>query len=764
MGKTAADNGATTPLVRGFFHDSQASLGLEAMKIDPQRIFPFLRWFPMTRETIRADLMAGITVALLLVPQSMAYAQLAGLPVVYGLYASIVPVIVASLWGSCNQLHTAPVAMLSMMSAAALIPFATVGSDKFVELAIMLGLMVGVLRFALGMARMGFVVNYISSPVLIGFTNAAALIIGLSQLNKILGVPFPRSDAYLSDLLGVITQIAQTHWPTLAFAVGAYIIIRLTDRFIRIVPGVLVAVVVATAVSAAIGFERKEAVPLDTVQAGAAKELIRKYINTQGLMDQMKKEITSKNATIQKLLENGKDDEETLLRVAELEGEVVAIEHELKVLRDYNNARRIELNQIDFYRVQADDGSVRFHAAETLREGMKTDGRVWRFHSFGDGVLVLSSGGAVVGEIPRGLPEFSVPVIDSQIMLLLLPAAFVMAMIGFLEAMSISKAIALRTKQKVDLNQELVGQGLANIAGSFFNSFTVSGSFSRSALAAKMGAQTGLFAIISAMAVVLTLLFFTPYLYHLPQAVLAVIVMMAVFGLIRVRPLLQAWRIDRVGAIIGIITFAATLLMAPAIANGILVGVVLTLMAFVIRTMRPRSEVLGIDADGILKGIKAHNLKPVSEKFVLRRYDGAIMFANAAYFERVIIDTVARFPKAKTIVIVGGGVNWIDASGEEKIREMTEKLREQGITLGFSSLKQQVQEAFDRSGLTELIGWENIYTSKNGALKALLRKYEGEELADAQARQAADTTGSDGEGGAATAAPGEKEGRGQGGS
>ena len=710
----------------------------EAMKIDLQRIFPFLRWFPMTREGIRADLMAGITVALLLVPQSMAYAQLAGLPVVYGLYASIVPVIVASLWGSCSQLHTAPVAMLSMMSAAALVPFATMGTDQFIALSIMLGLMVGVMRLALGLARMGFVVNYISAPVLVGFTNAAALIIGLSQLNKIIGVPFPRSDDYLSDLAGVVMQITEVHWPTLAFAIGAYVVIRLTDRFVKIVPGVLVAVVLATVVSAAIGYERKETVPLDALDPGPARELVLKYAQTRAVMSEMKQEISAKNAEIHKLKQERS--EENALKIARIEGEIVAIEHELKVLRDQNNRRRIELNKVRFERAELDDGSVRFYARDAVPQGVKTDGRTWHFDAVGDGRLTFSSGGAVVGTIPQGLPEFSVPSIDFEVMFMLLPAAFVMAMIGFLEAMSISKAIALKTKQRVDINQELVGQGLANIAGSFFNSFTVSGSFSRSALAAKLGAQTGLFAIVSALAVVLALLFFTPYLYHLPQAVLAVIVMMAVFGLVRVRPLVQAWRIDKVGAAIGVITFAATLLMAPAIANGILVGVVLTLLAFVIRTMRPRSEVLGIDSDGILKGIKAHNLKPPSEKFVLRRYDGAIMFANAAYFERVIINTLAAFPKAKTIVIVGGGVNWIDASGEEKIREMAEKLREQGVTLAFSSLKQQVKEAFDRSGLTDVIGPENIYTSKNGALKALMQRYESGEDEDGNEARGPDTS------------------------
>ena len=185
------------------------------------RLLPFLRWFPMSKDGIKADVIAGITVALVLVPQSMAYAQLAGLPVVYGLYASFVPVIVATLWGSSSQLHTGPVAMLSLMSAAALIPFATPGSADFIELSVMLALMVGVLRLALGALSLGAIVNLLSSPVIVGFTNAAALIIGLSQLSKVIGVPFPRTDSYLADLWRVVLQIPEAHLLTVVFAAGA---------------------------------------------------------------------------------------------------------------------------------------------------------------------------------------------------------------------------------------------------------------------------------------------------------------------------------------------------------------------------------------------------------------------------------------------------------------------------------------------------------------------------------------------------------------
>lgn len=685
-----------------------------------QAWLPFLRWFPMTQETIRADVIAGITVALLLVPQSMAYAQLAGLPVVYGLYASIVPVIIAAMWGSCNQLHTAPVAMLSMMSAAALIPFAMVETDKFIELAIMLGLMVGVLRLVLGLARLGFLVNFISSPVLVGFTNAAALIIGLSQLSKIIGVPFPRTDAYIVDLWGVVLQVGETHWLTFAFAVGAYAIIRISDVYIKRLPGVLTAVVIATGVSAYIDFENKEKVTLDAVHTNTQSELIRSYVKTKTTMSEMTGAIADNNSAIHKLNQA----EGQYLQIAEMEGEILTMQLKLRSLKQENNQRRIDLNRVEFVRVVGENNNAHYYERDYLPDGMTADGRNWRFSSVADNQMVFSAGGAVVGNIPKGLPQFSVPVIDFGIMLMLLPAAFIMALIGFMEATSISRAIAIKTKQKTDVNKELVGQGLANVAGSFFNSFTVSGSFSRSAVAAKIGARTGLFSIISALAVVAVLLFLTPLLYHLPQAVLAVIVMIAVFGLIRVQPLIHAWRVDRAGAVIGIVAFVATLAMAPAIANGIMVGIVLTMVAFVLRVMKPRSEVLGLGSDGILTGIKAHNLSPVSQFFVPIRFDGAIMFANVAYLERAITEARNNFPEARAILIVGGGINWIDASGEEKIREMALSLRNAGLTLVFSSLKQQVRDSFERSELDILIGKNNIFHSKGEALIVLTEHYK----------------------------------------
>lgn len=682
------------------------------------QLFPFLRWFPMTRTGMRADLVAGVTVALVLVPQSMAYAQLAGLPVVYGLYSSFIPVIIASMWGSSSQLHTGPVAMLSLMSAAALIPFATPGSPGFIELSVMLALMVGVLRLALGVLSLGALVNLLSSPVIIGFTNAAALIIGLSQLNKVLGVPFPRTESYLADLWRVVRQIPDSHLPTLIFAIGAWVLIAGLRRHRPKWPGILIAVAVATIISALVGFEHKVTVPVQRVADPQVLASLQSLDRAQNRMGEITEELAAISRQADELEKDG--DLEGVSRGAEVRSRIPALEFQQAETKRYIIRLQVEMHSFDLFDNGQTGEAQRFSTTAAADNG---DGYRWRLGGVKNGMMTLSAGGDVVGIIPEGLPSLEVPVVQWNLVWALLPAALVMALIGFMEATSISKAIATTTGERVDTNKELIGQGLANIAGSFFSSFTVSGSFSRSAVAAKAGAQTGLFAIISALGVMLVLLFFTEYLYHLPQAVLAVIVMMAVFSLIRIRPLVQAWRVDRVGATIGITTFIATLVMAPAIANGILLGVVLTVLHYLIATMRPRAEIVARKPDGTLGGIRANKLEPMSQDFVPVRFDGPLSFINVAYFEDIILEAHSDFPQAKVILVIGSGINSIDASGEEKICEVARRLRKVGVRLVFSGLKHQVRSLLEQSGVTESLGKDAFYPDKETALRALAREF-----------------------------------------
>ena len=683
------------------------------------RLLPFLSWFPMTRNGLRADFVAGVTVTLILVPQAMAYAQLAGLPVVYGLYSAFIPVIVGSLWGSLRQLHTGPTAMLSLMSAAALIPYAIMGSEAFIALSIMLALMVGILRLALGLLRLGLVVNVLSHPVVIGFTNAAALIIGLSQLNKLINVTMPRSDFFLGDLWVVFQQLGSTHWPTLTLAVLAFAIIFGLKKFAPRWPGVLIAIIVSTVISYSIGFERTTKAPIDAVKDPGMRAKIVRLAEIGPQIKANGEAISQLQADLSRLEQQG---EASLFPQLDTKAQIERKQALAKLLANEQIRLKVQLSRTNLSHEQAPDGRAFYVIAGRTPEGEPLGVGYWRFKGLDGNQIVLNGGGEVVGRIPSGLPGLAIPQVDWTLVLPLLPAALIMALLGFMEATSISKAITAKTKQRVDTNRELVGQGLANIVGSFFHAFVVSGSFSRSAVAAREGAQTGLFAIVSALGVLLTMLFFTPLFYHLPQAVLAVIIMFAVFSLIKVKVLLHAWQVNRVDALIGLLTFVATLAMAPALANGILVGVGLTVLFYLLRNMRPRAEMLGYHPDGSLGGIDTHGLPPISQDYVVMRFDGSLNFVNVAFFEDAVLEALSRYPDARAILVIGSGINDIDVSGEDKVRMLTQQLKEVDVDLYFSSLKRQVMSVFEGPELSRSIPPDHIFKTKEQALLALAER------------------------------------------
>ena len=688
------------------------------------KIFPFLKWFPPNRENLRADLVAGITIAMILVPQSMAYASLAGLPVVYGLYASFLPVIVASMWGASRFLHTGPVAMLSLMSAAAIEPLASRGTDEFIQLSLLLALLVGVLRLALGLFRMGVLINLASHPVILGFTNAAALIIGLSLLNSFLGVPMPRSDSFLTDLLQVVQQLPSLHLPTLVFglvALGALYWLR--AQFPKL-PGVLIVVIAGTLISATLEFEKVRVVESQLVTDADARAKFESLMADQAKLKQVKtyqKEISDELDNI------GKNDQQSYV----LQAELLRLKGEESSLKLNLYRKRVDVHQIALVSVEGEDGRVTYNVAKDA----SPFNSVWRWSGSADGKFNLSGGGAVVSSIPSGLPGFSVPDMDIGIISDLFAVAFIMAMIGFMEATSISRALAAKTREKLNPNQELIGQGLANIVGSFFQSYVVSGSFSRSAVAARVGAKTGFYAVISAAGVLLVMLFLTEYLYHLPKAVLAAIVMSAVFGLIDFKSMIHAWKVRCTDGMVGIITFVTTLIMAPNLADGVLVGVACTVFLFLAGTMKPRSEVLGRKSDGSLGGAASHDLAPISENYVVIRFDASLVFINAAHFEQAVLKSLNEFPNARAIMIIGQSINRVDATGEEKLRALTRDLKAAGITLMLAGLKKQVIEALERADLQEVIGEENIISNKETALKILEQRFPREASAKSSAEQ-----------------------------
>jgi SulP family sulfate permease len=677
------------------------------------RLFPFLRWFPLQGESVRSDLVAGITVSLILIPQSMAYATLAGLPVVYGLYAAFLPVMIASMWGASRFLHTGPVALLSLMSAAAIEPLASRGTDEFIALSLTLALMVGVLRLALGAFRMGVLINLASHPVINGFTNAAALIIGLSLLNTFINVPMPRSDMFLRDLWHVVMQLPLAHWPTIVFGVGTLAAMSLLKKWMPRLPGVLAVVVLGTVLSAAIGFEKTAVVAPEQIVDAEARTAYTQYAQLEAELARNKTaqgDVRKQIATLAK----------THAHDYTLESEELRLLGEEQSLKKQLYGQRVAVFRHALEPVAGEDGALRYRAVAEPGWAITP----WRFAGITDGQFRLSGGGQVVGNIPAGLPSFAIPAMDLGVMSGLLGTAFIMALIGFMEATSISRALAAKSREKLDPNQELIGQGLANMVGSFFQSYKVSGSFSRSAVAAKSGARTGLYAIISALGVVIVMLFLTKYFYHLPQPVLAAIVMSAVFGLIDFKSLRHSWNVRRSDGVVGLLTFVATLVMAPQLANGVLVGVVLTILLFLNGVMQPRSEVLGRTKDGTLVGAASHDLPPISEHYVALRFDASLVFINSAFFEQAVMKALSQFPQAKAVLVIGNGINQIDATGEEKLRALATDLKRAGVTLMLSGLKKPVREALARAGLDEALGRENIFLNKAMALETLADHYD----------------------------------------
>ena len=688
------------------------------MNVSPrlQRLLPFLRWLPYGGPALRADFLAGLTVALVLVPQSMAYAQLAGMPPYYGLYAAFLPVMVAALWGSSNQLGTGPVAVVSLLTASALTPLAAPGSDAFIALAIMLALLVGIVQLTLGVFKLGVIVNFLSHPVIVGFTNAAAIIIALSQVNKLIGVPMGRSERFIEDIWGVAKLVGDTHLPTLAMGATAIAIMWLIRRKAPKLPGVLIAVAVTTGASWLIGFEQNATVTIDRIAEPEAGALLTEFVRTEARIKEISDQVGAKAAELKALQKER----------GELSHEVVTTNYEVELLRlqlkdreDENRRRNRAIRSFVFERVAASGGQpAELYAEGRVPAGKVADGHRWRIVRAAQGEMKLIGGGEVVGKVPQGLPSVGMPAVSWDMLASLLSAAIVISLVGFMEAISIAKAIAAKTKQKIDPNQELIGQGLANLVGCATQAFPVSGSFSRSAVNINAGAMTGMSSVFTGMFVLLTLLFLTPLLYHLPQAVLAAVIIMAVIGLVNFEAVKHAWKASRHDGIAAVATFVATLLFAPHLDKGIIVGAGLAIGLYLYRTMTPRVAILGRHADGSLRDAAVHDL-PASEVVTAVRFDGRLYFANVSFFEDAILDAVAANPKAPYLLVVGNGINELDASGEEVMHHLVERLRGNGVTVVFSGLKKQVIDVMRATGLFDYISQQHIFATADMALEAI---------------------------------------------
>jgi SulP family sulfate permease len=282
-----------------------------------------------------------------------------------------------------------------------------------------------------------------------------------------------------------------------------------------------------------------------------------------------------------------------------------------------------------------------------------------------------------------------------------------------------AKALAAKTRQRLNPNQELIGQGAANLAGAFFQAYPASGSFTGSAINLQAGAKTGLSMVFNGLFVAGTLLFLTPLLYALPKATLGAIILLAVTSLVTPSALKHTWRASRADGMVALVTFLTTLAAAPHLDKGIALGAALAVLLYLLRTMKPRVVELARHSDGALRDTQMHPTMRTSADLIALRFDDALYFANAAFFEEQVIQAVARRPTAKYVLIVGGGINQMDASGEEVVRNLVLLLRGSGVTLVFSGLKKQVLDVMRNTGLDKEIGAHHLFPNEDLALAAI---------------------------------------------
>jgi SulP family sulfate permease len=554
-------------------------------KVELKQIFPFLTWHEvLTKKKLFADSIAGLVVALILIPQSIAYAQLAGLPPQQGLYAAFIAPIIASLFGSSTKLSTGPVAIVSLVTASALATLNVSDPVQMVKYVIILAVLVGVVQLIFGIFRLGIIVNFISHPVMMGFSNAAALIIATSQLPKIFGVKVGNYDHHYETMYHfVIGLFSSFHLLSMLFAIAAIIIIIWVKKIHPLTPGVLIVMVLSTLISWIIGFEK--------------------------------------------------------------------------------------------------------------------------------------IGGSVVGNIPPGIPQLSLLTIDSNAIPTLFSTAVVIAILGFMESYSIGKSLALTCGEKINANREFIGQGLANICSAAVQGYPVAGSFSRSAVNFKAGAQTGMSGVFTGFYVLITLLLFTPLLYHLPQSVLSAIIITSVINLVNLEKIKETYKVVRIDGIIAGITFIATLFFAPHLDKGIVIGVVLSTAYYIYTRTKPHVVQFTLNRAGKFIEVDTTHKKTCAYISVIR-FDGSLFFANATYLENQIMNVLATKNKTKYIIIDAQSINFIDSSGVETLINIQKELHESGKEILFVRIKEDILEVIKKTELYKKIH-HKIYDSRTSAIRAI---------------------------------------------
>ncbi|RZL92887.1 MAG: SulP family inorganic anion transporter [Variovorax sp.] len=545
------------------------------------RVMPCLAWPRPSRALLQNEALAGITVALMVIPQGVAYAALAGMPLVTGVYAALWPALVAVLFSSSQRLSVGPTALTSLLVGASLAPLAVAGSDDWVAMAVWLTLLSGGIQILIGAGRFGWLLRLVNSPVLTGFTQGAAILIAISQLPSLLGFTGR-----------TIPQVLQggppPDWTALGFGLGSMVVLWAGKRWLPRFPTTMALVAGAAALS---------------------------WVLSYALL-----------------------------------------------------------------------------------------------------------GGAVVGALPSGLPSLYWPggVSLSTLGTLLLPALTI-TLVSFLETASSAKIDNARAGTLWNENQDLIGQGLAKVASGLTGAFPTSSSFSRSAITLYAGAKTGWSTLFSVVVVAIALLWLMPLLYHVPQAVLAAVVMTAIIGLIKPRSFAVLWRVSRVEGGIAFATFALTIATAPSIYWGVLGGLLASLANYMYRHLHPRIIEVGLHGDGSLRDRHLWHLPPLAPNLYALRMDAELDFASGGTLERAIAEQLAARPGLTDVCLFAQPINRIDITGAEVFGSIRRLLESKGVRLHLSGLKLPAQQVLDRAGLLAPGPLFCSYRTDAEALSALSR-------------------------------------------
>ena len=548
------------------------------------RFFPFLRWWPqVTRETLKADLIAGLTGAVIVLPQGVAFAMIAGLPPVYGLYSAMVPPIVAALFGSSRHLISGPTTAISIVVFATVSKFAEPGSAQFIGMALTLTFLAGVYQLALGLARMGALVNFVSHSVVVGFTAGAAILIATSQLKHFLGINIPAGESFLHTWQDIFRQVHEINPYITAIAAVTLVAGILFMYFKPRWPGLLFAMIIGSLLAALLAYETK---------------------------------------------------------------------------------------------------------------GIK-----------------------LVGVLPSQLPPFSLPDLSLKSLKLLGNGALAIAMLGLVEAVSIAKSVALKSGQRIDGSQEFIGQGLANVIGSFFSSYASSGSFTRSGINYTAGAVTPIAAIFAAVSLALIVLIVAPLAAYLPIAAMAGILLIVAYRLIDFHHIFNILRTSKRESAVLLTTFFSTLFVELEFA--IYVGMMLSLVIYLMRTSRPGIVTRMPDPNAANRHLVTDPKLPECPQLKLVRVDGSLFFGAVDHVQNEFQRFLMQNPGQKHLMIIGNGINFIDIAGAEMLVQEAKRRRSLGGGVYLTKVKEEACRILKRGGFADDFGNENIFVTKTDAINTI---------------------------------------------